>query len=301
LASFAGQESPGTLVTLDAGEYSVDEDSVFGYAKTLGTDCKGSIGIGETKTCTITNDDISPQLTVIKHVINDDGNDAVAADFVMIVTGTNVSTPSFPGNEAPGTTVTLNAGNYSVDEQSDQGYIKSLSADCAGILGVGETKTCTITNDDKPSPTRTQGYWQTHTVFATATFGQIAQPLTIGTHQIDSSSKLFSGFYSSISKTSTGKKRTPLDQARMQLLQQWLAAKLNCTAFTCSNTTKLMLDNAATAFGGSDVALIKSFASQIDSYNNSNDALPIASQGKATPKDSQSQANTAAAFWDVLP
>ena len=35
--------------------------------------------MGQTKTCTVTNDDIAPKLIVIKHVVNDNGGTAVAA------------------------------------------------------------------------------------------------------------------------------------------------------------------------------------------------------------------------------
>ncbi|MDD5039944.1 MAG: SdrD B-like domain-containing protein [Patescibacteria group bacterium] len=144
--SFPGDEA-GTTVTLDAGAYSVDEDAFFGYAKTIGADCAGSVVSGDNKTCTITNDDIAPELTVVKHVINDNGGSAVAADFTMNVTATNVSDDSFPGDEI-GVTVTLDQGAYSVDENAFYGYAKTLSADCTGTINVGETKTCTITNDD---------------------------------------------------------------------------------------------------------------------------------------------------------
>ncbi len=89
----------------------------------------------------------------------------------------------------------------------------------------------------------------------------------------------------------------------MQLLQQWLAAKLNCKAFGCSLTIQTLLNNAATAFAGTDRNLILQYASQLDAYNNSNDALPISGQGKATPKDSQAlaQLTLVVGFWNVLP
>jgi hypothetical protein len=233
--SFPGSET-GTTVTLNAGTYSVDELAAAGYAKSLSADCVGTIALGQTKTCTITNDDIppakltvikqvinqsggtltakdfalkvdgaavssgvantvtagahvvsegplpagyaqtgitgdcdasgnvslnpgdnktctitnrdiAPRLTVVKHVVNDNGGTKTAADFVMLVTGANVSNPSFPGSEA-GTTVTLNAGAYSVDELAAIGYLKSLGAGCAGTIALGQTKTCTIINDD---------------------------------------------------------------------------------------------------------------------------------------------------------
>jgi len=87
-------------------------------------------------------------LTVIKHVVNDDDGTAIAADFTMNVSGTGVSTSSFPGSET-GTSVTLDAGNYSVTEGSADGYTASYSADCSGTISAGEAKTCTITNDDE--------------------------------------------------------------------------------------------------------------------------------------------------------
>ncbi len=144
--SFPGSEA-GTVVTVDAGAYSVDESVMSGYAKSLSADCSGTIAKNEQKTCTITNNDIAPQLTVIKHVVNDNGGIKVAADFTMNVTGTNVSTPSFPGSEA-GTTVTLNAGAYSVDENTVAGYAKGLGTNCSGTIALGESKTCTVTNND---------------------------------------------------------------------------------------------------------------------------------------------------------
>ncbi len=261
-----------------------------------------TLGIGQQATCTITNDDIAPRLTVIKHVINNDGDIAVASDFIMHLTGTNLSNNDFNGSEA-GVTVTLDAGLYSADEQNSNGYIKTLGANCSGTIAVGETKVCTITNNDTPHATRTQGFWQTHTTYTTGVFTSLGGSLTIGNHIINSPEKLFSGFYADISKTSTGAKRTQLDQARMQMLQQWLAAKLNCKAFGCSLATQNMLTAAAAAWAGTDRNLILSYASQLDAYNNSNDALPISGQGKATPKDSQALAAIAnlLGFWNNLP
>jgi len=256
---------------------------------------------GEEITCTITNDDIAPQLIIIKHVINDDGDVAQASDFKMQVNGTNVSNPSFPGAESPGTTVTLNAGSYSVDEANNAGYTKTLGTDCSGTIAVGGTKTCTITNNDIPHATRTQGFWQTHTVYTSSVFAGFGGSLTIGSKNVNTTSSLFAGFYVSISKISTGGKRSALDQARMQMLQQWLAAELNCKAFGCSGTTQILLTNAATAWAGTNTSLIKSYASQLDAYNNSNDALPISVQGSATPKTSQSTASASISFWDILP
>ena len=151
--TFDGAEAPGTTKTLTTvGSYSVTEAAVTGYASTLSADCSSTIAAGQTKTCTITNDDIQPKLIVIKHVINDNPTPgtATAANFTMTVTGTSPSPASFPGAESPGTTVALNAGSYSVGETGPTGYTSSLSTDCSGSIAIGETKTCTVTNNDAP-------------------------------------------------------------------------------------------------------------------------------------------------------
>ena len=89
-------------------------------------------------------------LRVVNEVVNDNGGTAVASDWTTTVTGGNPAPASFPGAGAPGTTVTLDAGGYSVSTNGPAGYSSTLSADCAGTIGTGETKTCTITSDDQP-------------------------------------------------------------------------------------------------------------------------------------------------------
>jgi hypothetical protein len=44
--------------------------------------------------------------------------------------------------------VSIRPGSYSVSESGPAGYNASLSSDCAGSIALGQTKTCTITNDD---------------------------------------------------------------------------------------------------------------------------------------------------------
>jgi len=148
-ASFAGVDSPGTEVAIGAGSYSVGETGPSGYAASFSADCSGSIANGQTKTCTVTNNDVAPKLIVIKHVINDNGGTASASDFTLDSGGGNDTPDNFPGAEAPGTEVTLDAGSYNVSESGPSGYTASFSADCSGSIGVGQTKTCTVTNDDQ--------------------------------------------------------------------------------------------------------------------------------------------------------
>jgi hypothetical protein len=112
-----------------------------------------TLGLGESASCSITNDDIAPQLTVIKHVVNNDDGTAVAGDWTMDVTAGNPSSNNFAGTEAPGNTITVDAGAYSVDESGGpDGYAKTLGSGCSGNLGVGGSASCTITNNDIPPP-----------------------------------------------------------------------------------------------------------------------------------------------------
>ena len=139
------------------GEFNLSESGgPGGYTQTDLT-CDGGTLVdttltltpGETVTCTFVNDDVAPQLTVIKTVVKDNGGTAVAGDWTMDVTAINPSNNNFAGVEAPGVTITLDEGNYSVDESGGpSGYTKTLSADCTGSIAAGESKTCTITNDD---------------------------------------------------------------------------------------------------------------------------------------------------------
>ena len=92
-------------------------------------------------------------LTVMKQVVTDNGGTAVPANWTMNVAG---PTPlSFPGSSA-GTTSTVQPGTYAVTESGPSGYSLSYSGDCAQAgqvtIAAGETKTCTLTNDDQAAP-----------------------------------------------------------------------------------------------------------------------------------------------------
>jgi hypothetical protein len=144
----------GTDYVLAPGEYSVAEDAApSGYSRTSSGDCNVTLAYGDHKTCTITNDDIQPRLTVIKSVHNIHGGSLGPSDFTMHVAGTNVTPSSFAGNSS-GTQVTLDAGDFNVSERGpgddiDQaGYNPAYAGACYGTLAVGDVKTCTVTNND---------------------------------------------------------------------------------------------------------------------------------------------------------
>jgi len=147
----------GQTLEVDANTpYALDEAGLFGYdfVSITGEGCPEVLGgaavlnEGESLTCTITNDDIAPKLTVIKRVVNNSTGTKAAGDFTIFVTGDILPDLSFPGDEN-GTTVTIDAGPYAVGEVLVAGYTVSYSADCIGVIGVGEEKTCTVTNNDQ--------------------------------------------------------------------------------------------------------------------------------------------------------
>mgnify|MGYP003910049717 CR=1 FL=1 len=98
---------------------------------------------------------------------------AVAADFSLDSGGTNDTPDDFAGLEPDategctadfGTVVSLDAGSYDVSETGPSGYTESDSADCSGTIANGETKTCTITNDDIAATAQPiEGRWRVQT------------------------------------------------------------------------------------------------------------------------------------------
>jgi hypothetical protein len=138
---------------LNAGSYTASESfTIAGYtAGDWGGDCaaNGSVtlSVGDDKTCTITNSDVQPKLTLVKTVNNQYGGTATKADFQAKIDGNNV-----PWDSAQG----LNAGSYTASESfTIAGYTAGdWGGDCAAnglvTLSVGDDKTCTITNSDVP-------------------------------------------------------------------------------------------------------------------------------------------------------
>jgi len=152
-----------TIVTSGAstyfadGDYSVSEDSLPGYAKTsiicrdgeevISRTGDFTLSAGQAITCTITNDDIQPKLTVVKQVV---GGQAQVSDFPLYVAlGQNE-----PILVTSGQSNGFDAGSYVVSEINGQSnYTQSFSENClqgAISLAIGDDKTCTITNTYNP-------------------------------------------------------------------------------------------------------------------------------------------------------
>lgn len=132
------------------GTYAVTETTDPNYTTTFSGDCdvSGNVTVttGSAKTCTITNEESAPAtgtITVNKVVINHGGS-KTAADFAPYKVGTATVTE--------GASTSFAQGVYVVSETIDPSYTQTFSGDCdllgSIVLLAGESKTCTITNEE---------------------------------------------------------------------------------------------------------------------------------------------------------
>jgi hypothetical protein len=193
----------------------------------------------------------------------------------------------------------------------------------------GETVKCTYLNEE---PTRSMGFWSTHYTLTRDTWQLIPSAerklCTVDTKDLSSAASsnvpgvgmvplsvqsMEGGFWSSIPKTSTKQNRSALDQARMQLVQQLLAAMLNVMmdqhAFTnylgdgseWFDTDLTLINNGKAAYCGTDVALILARAAELEAFNTggAETPLPPGVNPAADPKTSKTVA--VEEYWDPLP
>jgi len=146
--------SSGQTLPVIPGTYTAGETNLLGYTFTgFSGDCDSNgavtVALGQTKTCTLTNDDVAPKLTLTKDPTNDNGGNALPDDFLLTIGGTAATS---------GTAYTLKANTpYAINETQLTGYeFVSITgnAKCPAALGgtvtlaPGDDITCTITNDD---------------------------------------------------------------------------------------------------------------------------------------------------------
>ncbi|MCH5373954.1 MAG: hypothetical protein JJ992_08260, partial [Planctomycetes bacterium] len=164
-ANISGTGAPGDVdwndpQILDAGTYTIKESTLAGYTPS-GWSCDNddtgpytgtsvTLYPGDDVTCEITNDDQQAYIIVEKVVKNDNGGSAKPDDFKLTLAG-NATTS--------GTKVPVDPGTYTADETLLSGYtFEGYSGDCDKngdtTVALGQTKTCTLTNNDV-SPTLT--------------------------------------------------------------------------------------------------------------------------------------------------
>ena len=148
------------VLSVNAGNYSVTEPAVSGYATTYANSLNGNanctslaIGLGGNATCTITNNDQQGTLTVTKVVVNDDGGTLGCSDFSFQINGGAATAFEADCTNA----ISVDAGNYSVTEPPVSGYATTYAnsananPNCTNLaVGLAGSATCTVTNDDEP-------------------------------------------------------------------------------------------------------------------------------------------------------
>lgn len=148
------------MYSVEAGTYSVSETVPDGWIQKSNTCVSVVVDAGETETCTITNTKLAT-VTLTKVVINDNGGTATSSDFTIHLhqmvgeTMVDVDGSPQPGSASGTTYSNLMLGDYHVAETGGpSGYSVSFSGDCNSDgtmeLAAGESKSCTVTNDDNP-------------------------------------------------------------------------------------------------------------------------------------------------------
>ena len=154
-----------TSAAVNVGTYTLTESGPSGYSN-LGWTCTGdgtqsgnqiTLGLGDSATCDVKNDDDPATLTLTKRVINDDGGTAVDTDWTLTATGPE--TISGVEGDASITNASVDAGTYTLSESGGPIDYTEGSWVCTGdgtqsgnqiTLGLGESASCEITNDDDP-------------------------------------------------------------------------------------------------------------------------------------------------------
>jgi hypothetical protein len=174
-ASLGDKEPTPTVISLGPIVYTVDTTydagqtfnvvelglPIAGYTTSYSGDCQGTIEDGKTKECTIINDDIPPQLTLVKVLIKDSGGTGTEADFTLTATG---PTGFFGAGPSVSNGASFDAGTYSLSESTQltgwefkgwacvvNGGASTPNPNASITLGLGDIATCTVTNDDMPA------------------------------------------------------------------------------------------------------------------------------------------------------
>jgi hypothetical protein len=289
---------------------------------------KITLALAETASCKIVNDDNPAKLIIVKYL--------TGASATFNFTGTGFGSGSFTLTPPSGVSGSpgvdsvvydnLSIGTKTVTEGTLATYILT-DVGCNGVAGdlinrtasvtlaLGQTGRCVFINNQQVSQTtRTQGFWSTHSNIAYyAWFGGTFMGNDFGTgvagtslgdrlicgRDISTVQILMGGFWSNIAKTSTGGKRTALDQARMRLLQQLLAAELNYATFGSTPTGAFTIQQAEDAYCGTNIETIKDAAAAMATFNESGDSGEFTPGVSANAKESRTTA--VLTFWDTLP
>ena len=154
-----------TNASVSAGTYTLAESGgPSGYTASTWSCTAGTLTgaslvlpLNTSATCTINNNDISPKLTLVKTVTNDNGGTAAATAWTLAAAGpTNISGVT---GAVTVTNASVKAGTYTLSESGGPAGYTAGAWSCTGgtltgaslVLTPGVSATCRINNDDKPA------------------------------------------------------------------------------------------------------------------------------------------------------
>lgn len=182
-------------------------------------------------------------------------------------------------------------------------------------LRPGDTVTCVFehTRRNPGGATRTEGFWSTHPavadvvwsggIYAGTRFGGVDTAPGIADKEvcgrsIDTLRLLQGAFWADRVRTSTRARRSELDQARMQLLPQVLAAELNAAAFdSVPPGGPGVFARWEQALCGSDVNAIRSAGAEAAAFNGSDGSAAASPGVMADARRAKKLASEP--FWDT--
>jgi len=313
-----------TIGTHTVSETAGTATNLANYSSAISGACAadGTVTLvaGQNAVCTITNSRL-PNLKIVKALAG------ASATFNFTGTGAGVSanfslTPPTDGADSV-TFSNIAIGTKTVTEILLGGYLLTdLSCDKGGTYNPDSTQTVSVTlaygdnvrcvfvnNQQQSDVTRTQGFWQTHRSLAEVvwfggdwngiTYPGLA-PVTLCGHAITDINDLMGGFWSNIAQTYSPKsKRSALDQARMRLLQQLLAAMLNNAAFGSApdgTGDDYSIAEAQVALCGTDITAINDAAADMAAFNEGGDEGDFTPGGSANAKEAKTNADLD--LWD---
>ena len=149
-----------------AGSYVLSDSGAWNGYTASAWACDGGsldgatiiLALGESATCTITNDDDVPSLSLDKIVVNNNGGTARESDWTLFANDgpTPISGPGAAGSTDVQSGATFQAGTYNMSESTGPAGYTASSWSCAGgslngsalTIALGESASCTLTNDD---------------------------------------------------------------------------------------------------------------------------------------------------------
>ena len=167
-------ESAGDSRYVQAGDWTCDNGVTV-------TNDQITIPLGVAVTCSVHN--ATAELTVIKHVVNDNGGSASASAFTLTATppaGSGLSTVSQTGSESGADAYIRPGTTYALGESTVTGYAQASLQCKSGINGTyadattvnldpGEHVFCKFVNDDQPAGLTLYKVWENASTGSTIT------------------------------------------------------------------------------------------------------------------------------------